>query len=64
MSRQKGTPNTPQTMIDEIVARHSQGKTLRELSAEYEKPFKTLEGMITRENNKKRRLEAELTPKY
>ena len=31
------------------------GKSVRELAAEYEKPFKTIKNMLTRENNKKRK---------
>ncbi len=45
MPRQKGTPNTPQTIIDEIVRRHHEGETLRLLTAEYGKPFKTIRNM-------------------
>jgi hypothetical protein len=57
MPRKKGTPNTAQVVIDEIIAKHSDGKNNRELSMEYGKPFKTIRNMITRENNKKRRVE-------
>ena len=53
MPRQKGTPNTPQAIIDEIIEKHRKGKPLRELVVEYEKPFKTIKNMVTRENNKK-----------
>ena len=28
MPRRKGTPNTPQVIIDEIVRRHHEGETL------------------------------------
>ena len=52
MRRQKGTPNTPQPIIDEICQKHRAGKSNRELAAEYGKPFKTIKNMITRENNK------------
>jgi len=62
MSRKKGTPNTPQSIIDEIVRKHSEGQTKRELSEEYGKPFKTIRNMCTRENNKKRHQEAGLIP--
>lgn len=55
MPRQKGTPNTPQAVIDEIVRRHRNGETLRSLSNEYNKPFKTVRNMCTRENNKLRK---------
>jgi hypothetical protein len=55
MHRQKGTPNTPQVIIDEIIEKHREGKTLRELAVEYEKPYKTIKSMIWRENNKKRK---------
>lgn len=57
MSRQKGTLNTPQSIIDEIVRRHRAGITLTELAQEYKKPFKTIKNMCTRENNKKHRKE-------
>jgi hypothetical protein len=63
MPRQKGTPNTPQSIIDEIVSRHVAGATKRELAAEYEKPFKTIKNMIVRENNKQRREELCLLPR-
>lgn len=52
MPRRKGTPNTPQVIIDEIVRRHHEGETLKSLAAEYGKPFKTIRNMCTRENNK------------
>ncbi len=55
MHRQKGTPNTPQAVIDEIVRRHREGETVRSLAAEYGKPFKTVANMCTRENNKLRK---------
>ena len=55
MHREKGTPNTPQVIIDEIVEKHREGKTIRELATEYEKPFKTIRNMIWRENRKTRR---------
>ena len=56
MSRQKGTPNTPQAIIDEIVRKHHEGATLKSLASEYKKPFKTIRNMCTRENNKLRNL--------
>ena len=55
MSREKGTRNVPQAIIDEIVAKHKAGSSRRELAKEYGKPFKTVKNMITRENSKARR---------
>lgn len=55
MHRRKGTLNTPQSIIDEIVTKHRNGATLKSLSAEYVKPFKTIKYMCTRENSKVRR---------
>lgn len=63
MHRQKGTLNTPQSIIDEIVTKHRNGATLKSLSAEYGKPFKTIKNMYTRENNKVRRQKEGLEPK-
>lgn len=63
MPRSKGTRNTPQSIINEIMERHSQGSTIQQLAAEYAKPFKTIKNMCTRENNKKRREQAGLLPK-
>ena len=63
MPRQKGTANTPQKIIDEIISKHSDGISKRELSMEYGKPYKMIRNMITRENNKKRNQEAGLPPK-
>lgn len=60
MSRNKGTRNTPQEIIDKIVEEHSEGKTIKELSEEYQKPFKTVKNMITRENNKKKSSEKKI----
>lgn len=54
MPRSKGTKNTPPIIIQEIVEKHKQGVTLRELSQEYNKPYKTIKNMVTRENNKLR----------
>ena len=54
MPRSKGTKNTPAVIIHEIIEKHNQGVTLRELSQEYNKPFKTIKNMVTRENNKLR----------
>jgi gentisate 1,2-dioxygenase len=63
MHRQKGTLNTPQSIIDEIVTKHRNGETIKLLSAEYAKPFKTIKNMCTRENNKMRRQKEGLEPK-
>lgn len=62
MPRKKGTVNTPQKVIDEIMSKHRSGATLKSLSEEYGKPFKTIKNMCTRENNKERRKEAGLLP--
>lgn len=56
MPRRKGTPNTPQVVIDEIIQKHQNGVSLKELAQEYNKPYKTIKNMITRENNKKRNI--------
>ena len=61
-AQKKGTLNTPQSIIDEIVAKHRNGATVRSLSEEYSKPFKTIKNMCTRENSKERRKEAGLLP--
>lgn len=62
MPRKIGTLNTPQSIIDEIVSKHRNGATLKSLSMEYSKPFKTIKNMCTRENNKERRKEYGLSP--
>jgi transposase len=54
MAREKGTPNTPQAIIDEIVRKHEGGLSRKALAEEYGKPFKTIKNMLTRERNKKR----------
>jgi len=55
MPRQKGRKNTPQETIDEIIRLHMvEGQSVRQLSEQYDMPFKTLRNMITRENNKKK----------
>ena len=38
MPRKKGTPNTPQIIIDEINKKHKNGRSLRELAIEYGNP--------------------------
>lgn len=58
MHRKKGTRNTPQAIIDEIVRKHKEGISTRELSEGYGKPFKTIKNMYEREARKKRRQEA------
>ena len=60
MHRQKGTPNS---IIDEIVMKHRNGATLKSLSSECGKPFKTIKNMCTRENNKVRWQKEGLEPK-
>ena len=54
MARKKGTPNTPQIIINEIIEKHKKGNTIKEIAREYKKPFKTVKNMVTRENNKNR----------
>lgn len=58
MSRAKGTPNTPQSIIDEIAKKHRQWISRRQLAEEYRKPYKTIRNMCTRENNKQRKRSA------
>lgn len=62
MHRQKGTRNTPQNIIDEIVKRHQSGASISCLAEEYGKPFKTVKNMCERERRKERRQEAGLQP--
>ncbi|MDP4110408.1 MAG: hypothetical protein Q8878_10320, partial [Bacillota bacterium] len=63
MPREKGKPNTPQSRIDEIMRMHNQdGVSIRELSSIYKMPFKSVKNMVTRENNKKRRVKAGIEP--
>ena len=52
MHRQKGTKNTPQAIIDEIVRRHQEGISVADLSRIYSKPFKTIKNMVYREGRK------------
>ena len=54
MHRQKGTPSIPQTVKDEIVRKHREGMSVRELAREYGKTFKTIKGLLYRENRKER----------
>lgn len=54
MHRQKGTPNIPQAIKDEIVRKHEAGASTQELAREYGKPFKTIKGLLYREKRKKR----------
>ena len=54
MHRQKGTPNIPQTIKDEIVRKHEEGASTRELAVEYGKTYKTIKGILYRERRKKR----------
>ena len=54
MHRQKGTPNIPQAMKDEIVRKHQEGMSIQALAQEYGKTFKTIKGLLYRENRKKR----------
>jgi hypothetical protein len=52
MHRQKGIPNTPQSIIDEIVTRHKAGKKIADLAQEYGKTYETVKSMVKRENRK------------
>lgn len=52
MHREKGTANTPQAIIQEIIAQHAAGVTIKELSKEYGKPFWTIKNMVRRERKK------------
>jgi len=63
MSRRKGTLNTPQEIVDEIIEKHGQGMTRQELANVYGKPFKTIKAMIWRENRKKDRIDHGLPSK-
>ena len=58
MGRKKGTKNTPQIIITQIVEEHKHGMTLKELSDKYKKPFKTIKNMVNRENKKNRKIQA------
>ena len=62
MYRQKGTPNTPQRIIDEIITRHKAGVTVADLSQEYKKSIETIKSMIKRENKKARQVKDEQIP--
>ena len=63
MPRRKGSQSTPQRVIDEIVEKHAQGKSGRELSEEYGKPVKTIKSMFEREARKKRNENVDMVPK-
>ena len=52
MHRQKGTTNTPQSIIDEIIARHKAGERITDLAREYGKTYETIKSMVKRENRK------------
>lgn len=54
MHREKGTPNIPQAIKDEILRKHENGMSTRELAEEYGKTFKTIKGLLYREGRKKR----------
>ena len=55
MHRQKGRPNIPQAIKDEIVRKHTEGISVRELAEAYDKPFKTINGLLYRERLKNER---------
>lgn len=63
MPRAKGTRNVPQVIVEEIVKKHAQGMTRRELSEEYGMPYKTVKNMITRENHKKEQRQTGISPR-
>jgi len=55
MHRQKGTRNTAQTIIEEIMRRRQEtGVSVLQLAEEYGKPYETIRSMIVRENKKNR----------
>jgi predicted transcriptional regulator len=58
MHRQKGTLNTPQSIIARIIIQHKAGRTIADLAKEYGKTYETVKSMIKRENKKNRRVEA------
>lgn len=58
MPCKKGTKQTPQAIIDQIIREHANGATIKELSIKYDKPFETIKKMIVRENLKKRKIAA------
>ena len=62
MSREVGKKNTPREEVEELMKKHREGMTKRELSEKYQKPIKTIGKMITRENNKRRQIESGLAP--
>lgn len=55
MHRQKGTPNIPQAIKEEIVRKHTEGISVRELAEAYDKSYKTIKGLLYRERLKKTR---------
>ena len=63
MPCRKGTKQTPQVIIDEILREHQNGVRVKELSVKYDKPFRTIKDMITRENNKKINFKKGILPK-
>lgn len=63
MHRQKGTPNTPQIIIDKIIEKHNRGIGVWELSKQYRKPYKTIKSMLYREGGKARKKAEGIPPK-
>ena len=63
MSCKKGTKQTPQAIIDQIIREHANGATLKELSIKYDKPFETIKKINVRENLKKRKIALGIVPK-
>lgn len=63
MPCRKGTKQTPQIIIDEIMKEHQNGVSIREISIIYNKPFKTIDNIIYKENLKKRNLDIGNLPK-
>ena len=62
MPRKKGTVNATAEVMKEIIAKHQNGVTRKQLSEEYGTPFKTIKAMIWRENRKLRQQAEGLRP--
>lgn len=63
MSCEKGTKQTPQVIIGQIIEEHINGATRKELAIKYNKPFATIKAIIRRENEKGRKLAAGIAVK-
>lgn len=44
MHREKGTPNTPQIIIEEIIRKHAEGKSVHELLLHSDQGFQYTSG--------------------